>query len=122
MSLIEEVPNIIFFLDELNDSRPHRFIVCEVGDYKNPEIKKNVICVRSIKDFSSHDVIFKWLRNDCLHNFEIKCLGGGNINLCRQTKTVKVSGGSINFGIEPNRIETIEMFKSILSDFVISER
>ncbi len=122
ISSFAEIPDILMSVAELSNNHQHRFIVCKVSDESSKDSNsKVIICVRSLEDFSSHDSILKWLRYEILDDFKVICLGGGTISLCQETKLAKITGRSFNFGIEPNRSETVRLFESFLPDFVISQ-
>ena len=80
------------------------------------------IVMRSNKNDSHHGMIFYKLQQEIkqdidLCGLELKCVGGGKIDIHRKTKTFHVYRFSESYGKEPDRKETIRLLQEAFPDF-----
>lgn len=98
----------------IDESGGYKFIVAivKIGDKSKMVIRADATC-----DY--HRDILRQL------SFEISggkacCIGGGNINIDPGNKVIKIWGSSGDFGVEPDRSETIRLLREAFPDFNIN--
>ena len=101
-----------------------KYIVVMVTDVQGRE--KRVI--RSNKNDRHHAAIFYKLQQEIkqdinLCGLELKCIGGGKIDIHRKTKTCHVQAHEFSgtYGQEPDRNETIRLVKVAFPDFTFRD-
>jgi len=102
----------------------YKYIVATATDAQGR--KKQVI--RSNKNDSHHAAIFYKLQQEIkqdinLCGLELKCIGGGKIDIHRETKTFHVHAHELSetYGQEPDRNETIRLVKVAFPDFTFRD-
>ena len=92
----------------------YKFIVAIVSD---GEISKMVVRANQYCEY--HRDILKELRLE-MPSLNARCIGGGRINVDPDNKVIKIWGSSGDFGVEPDRAETVRMLKEAFTDFNIN--
>ncbi len=98
-------------------------IIDEVGGYKFivakvSEGEASKLVVRANANCSFHRDILGLLRHEA-SNLNARCIGGGNIEVDPTNKVIKIWGSSGDFGVEPNRAETVKMLNEAFLEFKI---
>ena len=108
---INEVTEVV--IDEVGG---YKFIVAEIH---NENGDKRLV-VRANKGCDYHRVILALLRTD-ISDFGLsaKCIGGGQINRNSESKIITICGSSGDFGVEPDRSETVRMLERAFPDYQI---
>ncbi len=93
-----------------------KYIVAEVigGDNKKIVVRGDVWC-------KYHKDIFSLLKRE-LNGIAVGvvCLGGGRINMNSSNKVIRVYDLSGEYGVEPDREQTVRMIKLAFPDFEVS--
>lgn len=99
-------------------------ICCPRGGYKFIVIKNEkggmVVYADDDPQFDYHRVLLAEYQNDS--GMRARCLGGGQIRFNGEKKTIMISGSSGDFGVEPDRMETVKAIKAAYPDFEVSSR
>src|SRR3989344_4238136 len=91
------------------DSRGgYKFIVAVITDTDGAKL----LVVRADESCSYHRDILSKLRYEVRPlGLDARCIGGGQISINPETKNISIRGSSGDFGVEPDRNETVRMLQ-----------
>lgn len=108
---IEEVPDVV-----IDERGGYKFIVAVVTNSDNKQ--KTVIRANEKCDY--HKRILAQLQNEIyIFGLKAKCIGGGQIRVSPNEKTITIWDYSGDYGLEPNRNETALMLRVAFPDWTI---
>lgn len=71
-------------------------------------------------DDGIYDYHYKLVAQYCReHRVDARCLGGGRIMIDRKKQLIAIRGSSGDFGVEPDRAQTIRMIQVAFPDFTV---
>lgn len=97
----------------------YKFIVANVTD-GNGGTK---MVVRANQNCKYHGDILAVLRREMRPlGLNVHCIGGGNIKISPDAKTIHISDYSSIFGKEPDRQQTVRMLQAAFPEFQVSDQ
>lgn len=108
-------------LDIHNPREPYKFIVAQITDGQNGN--KLVVRAHSVNDLPLHADIYNVLQQQVgQHGLNARCIGGGRLEFFPDHKFMRIKGSSDEFGVEPDRQETLRLLRAAFPEFrVVSE-
>lgn len=94
----------------------YKFIVAEVTDGVTSRL-----VVRAQENCSYHrDILDVLQRNLRANGMTACCIGGGRIAIDPGAMTINIWSSSGDFGVEPNRVETVRMLQSAYPEWKVT--
>lgn len=105
---LSELPVVI-----IDEEGGYKFIVAKVS-----EGEASKLVVRANASCELHRYILSKLELEA-SGLNARCIGGGRIEINPTNKTIKIWGKSGDFGLEPDRANTVRMLSGAFPDFKI---
>lgn len=101
----------------IDSSGGYKFIVATATDRNG----KTQTIVRANEKCNKHRGILTLLEKEAAPlGLTVRCIGGGNISVKPEAKTIQIWGSSGDFGREPNRQQTVSMLRVAFPEFRVS--
>ena len=102
---------------KIDERGGYKFIVARVTDGKGGE----KLVVRAEASCAYHRDILAILRQEVRSvGLNAECVGGGRISISPERKSISISGSSGDFGVEPNRYNTVRMLQVAFPEFRVT--